>query len=452
MGFAGQSTLGAGTAAVKDEARYLGPGMPPRSHVSRNAAWNLAGLSIPLVIGLAAIPYTAHRLGEARFGLLGLVWAFLSYFNVFDFAVGRATTRFVAANMAGDRTRITDLVSLSLLLQGAAGMLGALALAALVPILTGQVLHLAPSLAGEARAAFYWTACALPFVLLGSGLRSVLEAVQRFDLAAAVRAPGSAATFLLPGLGAALGWDLGTIALLLFLARVAACGGFWIALRRALPGVTWRWPEDWSPLKPLLSFGGWVSVSNVVSPVLVYGDRFVLAALAGPAAAGYYTAPFEAANRLLIVPGSYAAALYPAVSAVPEGQGGTEPRRMLRTTLRHLAVLLTVPVLLLLLFAPGLLRVWLGADFAQQAGLALRFLVLGIAANAVGQVCYAALQGAGRPDLTAKFHLLELPVYGVLAWILVGRYGIPGAAAAWALRMLLDTTLLYGAARRVLGR
>ncbi len=424
--------------------------MTPLNRLARNARWNLIGLAAPVVIGLAAIPYTAHRLGDARFGILGLVWAFFSYFNVFDLAIGRATTRFVAANLTGDPDRVTDLVSASLLLQAGVGALGALLLAAAVPLLVHRVLHLDPPLADEATGAFYWTAVALPIALLVTGLRAVLEALQRFDLVNAVRAPTSAATFLLPAVGAALGWSLPAIVILLLLARGAAGLAYLILVHRALPGLGWRLPADWHGVKPLVAFSGWVTVSNVVSPVLVYGDRFLLASFAGAAAAGYYTAPFEGVNRLLIIPGSYAAALFPAVSALPSGENGANHGPLLRTAMRHLGWLLAVPLLVVVVFAPGLLYLWLGADFAQQAGLAVRILAVGVAANSLGQVYYAAVQGAGRPDLTARFHLLELPIYAVSAWFLVARYGIPGAALAWTLRMLLDTVLLWAASRRLL--
>ena len=65
-----------------------------------------------------------------------------------------------------------------------------------------------------------------------------------------------------------------------------------------------------------------------------------------------------------------------------------------------------------------------------------------------GQLAFAVVQGAGRPDLTAKFHLVELPIYLIALTVLVRHYGIEGAAIAWTLRVALDTDpvvrLLYG--------
>jgi O-antigen/teichoic acid export membrane protein len=69
--------------------------------------------------------------------------------------------------------------------------------------------------------------------------------------------------------------------------------------------------------------------------------------------------------------------------------------------------------------------------------------------NALATVPYTLIQAAGRPDLTAKFHLIELPLHVVLAWLLVTRFGIAGAALAWTLRMAVDAALLFVAASRL---
>ena len=59
------------------------------------------------------------------------------------------------------------------------------------------------------------------------------------------------------------------------------------------------------------------------------------------------------------------------------------------------------------------------------------------------------LHGQGRPDLPAIFHLIELPIYVMLAWWCVRAYGVTGAALAWTLRVTLDAVLLFAAARMV---
>jgi O-antigen/teichoic acid export membrane protein len=79
----------------------------------------------------------------------------------------------------------------------------------------------------------------------------------------------------------------------------------------------------------------------------------------------------------------------------------------------------------------------------------LRLLAIGVLINAVGQILFAFVQGRGRPDLTAKLHLIELPIYILLIVFFLPLWGIEGAALAWTCRVVLDTALLWLVADRI---
>jgi O-antigen/teichoic acid export membrane protein len=104
------------------------------------------------------------------------------------------------------------------------------------------------------------------------------------------------------------------------------------------------------------------------------------------------------------------------------------------------------PVLLFVaVFSRDILQVWLGPVFARQSTVALQILTLGVFINSFGIFPYSLLQGVGRPDVTAIFHLFELPIHLGLLWLLVPRMGITGAAIAVTVRLLLDAALIFGA-------
>jgi hypothetical protein len=63
----------------------------------------------------------------------------------------------------------------------------------------------------------------------------------------------------------------------------------------------------------------------------------------------------------------------------------------------------------------------------------------------------ALLYGAGRPDLPAKIHVLQVCVHVPLTFFLVRSLGITGAAAAWSTRCALDLILYELASRAALG-
>jgi len=101
------------------------------------------------------------------------------------------------------------------------------------------------------------------------------------------------------------------------------------------------------------------------------------------------------------------------------------------------------------LFAEEILQIWLGADFVSESTASLQILALGVLINSLSYAPFALLQGLGRPDLPAKFHMIELPAYIIVVWILISNFGISGAAGAWTLRVALDALLLFWAALKV---
>ena len=110
---------------------------------------------------------------------------------------------------------------------------------------------------------------------------------------------------------------------------------------------------------------------------------------------------------------------------------------------------MAAPVVLVIAFPRELLTVWLGATFAAHGADAVRILAAGILVNGLAHLPYVYLLGQGRPDVPAKFHLLELPLYFLSARWLVGTFGVSGAALAWTLRVTVDAALLFAAVWRL---
>jgi O-antigen/teichoic acid export membrane protein len=106
-------------------------------------------------------------------------------------------------------------------------------------------------------------------------------------------------------------------------------------------------------------------------------------------------------------------------------------------------------VVVMTAFAGDILEIWLGPDFARESSLALQILAVGIFINCMVHVQYATVQALGRPDITAKFHLLQLPLHGLLVWWLVGMWGITGAAIAQTIRLSVEALLLLVVACRM---
>src|SRR5690348_9840962 len=284
--------------------------------LARNTALNLGGHVIPLIVGLATIPYVVRGLGSAGFGVLSIAWVLLGYLGFFDLGLGRATTKFVAECLGrGEPDRLPGLVWTSMGYQLIFSVPGCLVAAGLVPFLVGE-LKVPPALISETRTSFYILAASLPVVLATTTFRSVLESAQRFDLVNYVKVPANVSVFLLPAIAVWVGFHLPGIILLLVLGRLGATIVYLAICLKMFPNLGKKFSFDSKLLRPLITYGGWITVSVAVSSILVYGDRFVIGALVSMAAVGYYTAPAEIVNRLGIFPGSLVLTLFPAFSSL----------------------------------------------------------------------------------------------------------------------------------------
>jgi len=195
-----------------------------------------------------------------------------------------------------------------------------------------------------------------------------------------------------------------------------------------------------SVVAPLLKFGGWMMVSNLVGPAILYGDRFLVGALLSLSAVAYYTVPLDLVSRFLVIPLAIAGVLFPAF-AVSMGQDQNRTGVLLSRGVKYTFLAIFPLILITVTLAPEILRFWLGAAFAENSGSVLRWLAVGILMNAVTVIPFALLQGIGRPDITGKLLLVDLAIYSGCAWMLIARFNIEGAAIAWTGRAILEAVV-----------
>ena len=213
---------------------------------------------------------------------------------------------------------------------------------------------------------------------------------------------------------------------------------YWRLCRATLPTLAVARP-DAHAMRPLLRQGGWITVSNILWPLSQQLDRFIIAVRLSAEAAAWYATPFDLVIRIAVLAQAVLAGAFPALSAALATNDGTAGRLFRHATLAILALVLP-PALACLLFADLLLAAWLGADFARLATPAARWLAAGVVLFALDGVAAALIDGAARAARNAALAIAELALYLPLLLLALAAHGIAGAAAAWALRLLLAAT------------
>jgi len=426
-----------------------GPAVGSGRLLARNSLLTFSGLIVPLLVGIVAIPFAVKGLGKDAFGVLAIAWAVLGYFGLFDFGLSRATTKFMAEVIGRrDLESAPEIFATGLIVSGSLGLVGAAILAAVTPLLVERLLKVPPDLVTQTLTAFRIVALSVPLILCSSSLRGVLEASRRFDLVALIMIPASAMSFVIPALSFPFHLQVPTVVALLVCSQATTALVLLFTCFHLYPVLRTRGRVTLANLKKMASYGGWISVSNVISPILVYMDRLFIGSFISMTSVTFYAAPYEMVTRLRVFATALSTTLFPEFSSLSDAAHGGRLEMLVARGLKY--VLLSVGVLVVLLFFVGswVLDLWLGRDFMVHSAGVFKVLALGVLVNSLATIAFNLLQGVGRPDLPAKFHLIELPIYLALLWLGVSYLGILGVAIAWTLRVTLDGVLLLGAAVR----
>jgi O-antigen/teichoic acid export membrane protein len=398
-----------------------------------------------------AIPILIRHLGVDRFGVLTIAWILVGYFSLFDLGIGRATTKLLAERIAlGDSKAAASLIWTALFSMVLLGTCFGGVLFASAAWLSHSALRIPFPLQSETLQSIHWLAVAVPFVTLTCGLRGMLEAQQSFGVVNALRVGLGFITYLGPLAVLPFSQNLFTVVLTLVVARFVSCGlHFWLC-KRCIPMFSQWIAWDRKSFSALLGFGSWLTVSNIISPIMVYLDRFLIGSLISISAVTYYTTPSELVTKLWVVPSALTGVLFPAFSETLVVNNQDRATSLYEGGIGSTFALLFPLMLIIILFAPEGLQFWLGAEFARRSAVILQILAIGVFANSLANIPYALLQASGRPDLTAKLHLIEVPCYaGLLYWAIRVR-GIEGAAVAWTSRLCTEAAILFLLSRVIL--
>ncbi len=278
------------------------------------------------------VPPYLHLIGPERYGVLAIVWIFLGYFGLFSMGLDRATANELA-RCGDDPGRRVTVFWTALFANGLFGTVGAVALGVAAGFMLGPVFKISAAMKPEVFAALPWLVASVPLATVTSVMIGALEARERFVTLNWLSLVG---TFLFQLIPLAIAYwhgpDLGWLIASTILSRTLGTLMLLAACVRAVPLPAVR--VDWSHVPTLLRYGGWVTVTGLIGPLLTTLDRFVIAATAGPAGVTYYTIPYNLATKALIVPGALTRALFPRFSAQTAAdaaelsrKGGDEPLR-----------------------------------------------------------------------------------------------------------------------------
>jgi O-antigen/teichoic acid export membrane protein len=412
------------------------------SRLTRHSAINVGGSMVPLFVAMPCLAILPRHLQMETFSLLLLAWALVGYAGILDLGLTRAVTLLISRE-AQDATAQREILSTSFFVASASGILGAIVLWFGIGWFLDVILKTSSGQRDDAIHGFRLIALSVPMLLPYLIFQGYWDGREQFVESNLQRVVGGSMPIVAATLAvlikpdftaAAAGMLIGRVLTLLFsLSR----GGIW---REINPANVRR-----SRLRLLLGFGGWVTVSSGVGPLMGYLDRYILAYARGAAIVAFYAAPSELILKLLVVPAAVTRSLYPKLAA--SRLTGNEQRDMRNAYALIIAVCFPIAAGLALL-APYILQIWLGQAYALNSTNVVRLLAAGFLFAALAQVPFTQLHAKGRPELVAAVHVVEVVIFVPAAYLAAAWYGPVGCAGAWAARNLIDLLIFYGIGRR----
>ncbi|HHK0011277.1 flippase [Pseudomonas aeruginosa] len=402
--------------------------------MARNTFWNFLGVLIPSLAALPAIGYLARVLGVENFGLLTLSFAIIGYASIFDLGLSRAVIREVA--LSSDKgSEVNRAVGTSSVVVTIAGFTCALLLYFNSERLASSLGVTAGNWPDVVLGLNYLSFAIVP-LLLSTVWFSFLEGRGDFRNLNFLKIISGLAVAIIP---AAWVWISGDERFSVAMLGLVASRIFVMLLAYVfcvLPFGLRVHVFDYFTFKRLINYGGWITVSNFISPVMVYFDRFFISSHLGAATVALYSAPSEVIGRVAFVPTSISRVIFQRLSL------DSSDSIQIRVAYKMTFVVCGLSSALIFFGSDIILSVWLGDKYLGEASLVLKILAVGFLFNSLAQIPFAKIQAEGNSRLTAILHIFEVLPYLALLYFLVLHSSIVGVAIAWTVRVSVDFLLL----------
>ena len=291
---------------------------------------NLLSPITRIVVALVTVPLYLHHIGDARYGVMSIVWVLLGLFGFLDLGLSRAVTNALAKLRDAPQAHRARVLLTTFGLNLGMGVLGGVLLYVFGGLMLKHFVSMPNEISAEVSWSLPWIACLLPLTLISAAGAGALESrelfltvnsIQIFAMTLAQVAPIVAAIFVSPSLTvviptAAVSQGLGAILVLVVVYRLE--GPFSL---RAI---------DWGEARKLLNYGGWMFATQVIYPALASADQFVIGSVMGVAAVAHYAVPMSLVQRSAAIPVAFGRdALSPHVEPVRRGSSHAGKARAL---------------------------------------------------------------------------------------------------------------------------
>ena len=403
-----------------------------------NIVYSLVGYAVPSLLAIICLPLLYSTLGAENFGILTLMWAVTGYLSLFDLGLGRAMT--LEVGQLGPCTEDNSVQLKKVFFKGfvlsiSAGVLVAAIIAALLSLDLSALNQDPNFFLRKYFLTILILAASIPFITFSSAMRGCLEGVNNFRASSANRTLLGLLVIIGPFFFSLFDRiDPASLACSLLAARI-------ISSIQLIPFVYRNVCPCMISLLDIFRtfrFGGWVTISSLVGPIMVYGDKFLVSYILGPSLLGTYSIVQDLLLKILIIPTAISSVLFPAMSAASLSELKTMYLRAKYKLIQLMSIICLIVTIVVPLFIDRFFHASMGVNIFMLTVI----LSVGVLFNSIGMLPLVGLYGSSKSKIVALVHLFELPIYLLAVYYMSVWYGLIGVSLAWTFRVLLDFFLL----------
>jgi O-antigen/teichoic acid export membrane protein len=410
----------------------------------RNVLSNWTAFVLGTAITFVLSPFVVHHLGASRYGLWAVIGSVVGYLGLLDLGVRVGVTRFVARYAAqAKQDALNRVVSTALALFIGAGLLAAM-LAAFLALLLPRFVDVPAEFQSEASAAISIAGVTVAIALIGGVYGGVIAGVQRFAVINALDV--TAELLRAAGVVAVLSRGGGLVGLAVVQLAVVSLRGmsYTFAARRLQPGLHASCALfDVDTLRAIVRFSGYTTILHILGMMIFQSDAVVIAAIMPVSQVTLFVIAGNLCQAALQVLGGMSRALFPLVSARQAIEGLEGSTVLLRDGMR-LSTLVFLPIVITFLTrGPTFIGLWMGPQFARDAGYVLQVLALGLCVFASYQVLNTCIMALDLHRGLIPGFIAEALANLSLSVILGRKFGVSGVAWGTTLPRIL-ISLAFG--------
>lgn len=373
-------------------------------------ASGVATTTVNTAVMAVGYPVYLHFLGYEKYGVWLVLSTVLTFAQLGNLGLGPAVMKLVAEEHGRrDTAGIQRYVTTALALLG---LSGTLVLAAII-LFRGPIITLFGLTDENARTALwllpYIGALSL-YVFVVQVFEATLSGLGRMDLANYRGVLARVTNVSVSSLLLFLGYGVGSLLVGRITAEVLTHLVLWLSIRR-LFGLRLLRPDglDIARGKRLLSFGGMVFGGSLLNMLFSPFNKLILSRYVGVAAVPVYEIALTGSMQIRGLITAACSALIPEISRI-SAQTTVQARDRVSDLCRRslkVVLFLGVPVFAgLAVFAPMLLRLWLGDRFVETLPGVFRIMLMGVFVSVLGIPASNTLMGTGHVRSTFMANIL----------------------------------------------